>query len=60
MGLVETCGYEVGQGEEGGGGGALLAKAVLGFGWREVVGEAGEEESLQDLGCRPEERDGAI
>ena len=49
--MVETGGYLVDEGEEGGGGGAGRSESVLGFREGEMVGELGEEESLKDLDC---------
>ena len=49
--MVETGSYLVDEREEGGGGGAGRSESVLGFREGEVVGELGEEESLEDLNC---------
>ena len=38
----------------------FLSEAMLDIGRGEVVGEAGEDESLEDLGCRAEEGDGTV
>ena len=58
--MIETGGYLVGEGEEGGGGGTGLSETMLGLREGEVVGELGKEESLEDLNCGTKEGDGTV
>ena len=60
FGPVETGCNLVGEGEEGGGGGAVPSESMLGVRRLQVVGEAGEEEALQDFDGGAEEGNGTV
>ena len=60
FGFVEPGCNLVGEGEEGGGGGAVPSETMLGVRRLQVVGETGKEEPLQDLNGGAEEGNGAV